>query len=94
MQTSTVVPAMSESYREAVKAFRKMYLEAAIIQHNGNLCKTADAIGIHRNTLRRICYEVGLDTLELWNRMHTVENERRPIASVKRGGRIADRGIA
>lgn len=38
---------------EALGEFEKLYILAAVERHNGHLSKTADAIGIHRNTLTK-----------------------------------------
>jgi DNA-binding NtrC family response regulator len=37
--------------KEALKEFEKIYIEAASRKFNGNMCKTAKALRVHRNTL-------------------------------------------
>ncbi len=48
-------------YREAVRAFKKAYISAALRENKGNLSRTAPSLGLHRNTLTRICGELELD---------------------------------
>ena len=38
---------------EAMSEFEKIYIQAALERHNAHLSKTADALGIHRNTLSK-----------------------------------------
>ena len=40
-------------YSEAVEEFRKVFLASMLERHNGNQCRAARALGIHRNTLSR-----------------------------------------
>ena len=48
-------------YPEAVSEFEKRFIQRLLERYNGNLCKTAEALGIHRNTLSRKRDELGLD---------------------------------
>ncbi len=41
--------------KEALKEFEKIYIETAKKRFNGNKTKTAEALGIHRNTLHNLC---------------------------------------
>jgi len=38
---------------EAVSEFEKLYIQKALLRHNEHLSKTAQALGIHRNTLSK-----------------------------------------
>lgn len=38
---------------EAVCEFEKMYIEKALIRHSDHISNTANALGIHRNTLSK-----------------------------------------
>ncbi len=38
---------------EAMTEFEKLYIQKALARHNDHLSKTADALGIHRNTLSK-----------------------------------------
>ena len=40
-------------YEDAVREFDKRFLTAVIDKSDGNLCKAADTLGVHRNTLSR-----------------------------------------
>ena len=40
-------------YEDARREFDKRFLASVIDRCDGNLCKAADALGIHRNTLAR-----------------------------------------
>ncbi len=38
---------------EAITEFEKLYIQKALERYNEHLSKTADALGIHRNTLSK-----------------------------------------
>lgn len=38
---------------EAMTEFEKLYIQKALERHNDHLSKTANALGIHRNTLSK-----------------------------------------
>jgi DNA-binding NtrC family response regulator len=38
-------------FRDALKEFQKIYIEAAAKKYTGNKTKMAEALGLHRNTL-------------------------------------------
>ena len=40
-------------YEDAVREFDKRFIAQVLIKVDGNLCKAADLLGIHRNTLSR-----------------------------------------
>lgn len=40
------------SLPDAVKAFESRYVQAAVLRHDGNMSQAAEALGVHRNTLR------------------------------------------
>jgi DNA-binding NtrC family response regulator len=40
-------------FDDAVHEFEKRFITRVLVSSNGNLTKTADALGIHRNTLSR-----------------------------------------
>ena len=48
-------------YSEAVREFRKRFILTVLEQSNGNQCKAAKQLGMHRNTLSRTVAELGLD---------------------------------
>jgi len=40
-------------YEDAHREFEKRFIAHVLAQANGNLCKAADLLGMHRNTLSR-----------------------------------------
>ena len=40
-------------YEDARREFEKRFLTNVITKSDGNLCKAADTLGVHRNTLAR-----------------------------------------
>ena len=40
-------------YTDAQREFDKRFISCVIDKNDGNLCKAADALGVHRNTLTR-----------------------------------------
>lgn len=48
-------------YSEAVCEFRKRFILTVLEQNNGNQCKAARQLGMHRNTLSRTITELNLD---------------------------------
>ncbi len=48
-------------FSDAMTEFQKRFIEHMLDQNNGNRSKTAQALGIHRNTLSRKVEELGLD---------------------------------
>jgi DNA-binding NtrC family response regulator len=52
--------AFSETKRKAVEAFERSYLLAALREHEGNISRTAEAIGMVRQSLQQKIKELGL----------------------------------
>lgn len=48
-------------YEDAVAEFEKRFIRRILEDNHGNQTKTAEALGIHRNTLSRKIEELGLD---------------------------------
>ena len=40
-------------YEDAHREFEKRFISHVLVKADGNLCKAADLLGIHRNTLSR-----------------------------------------
>ena len=57
-------------FPEALSEFEKRFIQRLLEKYNGNLSKTAEALGIHRNTLSRKREELGLD--------HHAKRRKRP----------------
>jgi Fis family transcriptional regulator, factor for inversion stimulation protein len=47
-------------YSEAVREFRKIFIGRALEHNGGNQVKTAQKLGMHRNTLKRHMSELGI----------------------------------
>ena len=63
-QLAALVAQMYQSgilYTEAVREFRKRFVLTVLEQNNGNQCKAAKQLGMHRNTLSRTITELDLD---------------------------------
>ena len=63
------------SYDDAVREFKRRYLTHVLLKHRGNQCKSAEELGMHRNTLSRTLAELQLDTAEIRNGL------KRPVRS-------------
>jgi Fis family transcriptional regulator len=40
-------------YEDALREFDRRFIAEVVEKHDGNLCKAADTLGVHRNTLAR-----------------------------------------
>jgi Fis family transcriptional regulator len=63
-QLATLVTQMHSSgilYSEAVREFKKHFILTVLHKNNGNQCKAAKQLGMHRNTLSRTIAELQLD---------------------------------
>lgn len=49
-------------YDAAVREFKKRYLLQVLASNRGNQCKSAEMLGMHRNTLSRTLAELELDS--------------------------------
>jgi Fis family transcriptional regulator, factor for inversion stimulation protein len=85
-QLSVLIAQMHESgilYSEAVREFKKVFISHVLLQHNGNQCKAARQLGMHRNTLSRTIAELDLDVSELRATARTNGDLRRPPRSAQ-----------
>jgi transcriptional regulator with PAS, ATPase and Fis domain len=48
-------------FTDAVSEFEKRFIKRMLEKNDGNHCKTAKALGIHRNTLSRKVGDLDLD---------------------------------
>lgn len=64
------------TYSEAVCEFKKKFILTVLQDCNGNQCKAARLLGMHRNTLSRTIADLKLDAKRLRN------GQRRPPRSV------------
>jgi len=52
-------------YSEAVREFKKRFIVTVLEENNGNQCKAARQLGMHRNTLSRTITELKVDVKAL-----------------------------
>lgn len=77
------------SYDEAVREFKRRYLLQVLANHRGNQCKSAEELGMHRNTLSRTLAELALDRAEIRNGMKRPSRSDRADAAPARVQNIA-----
>ena len=80
-QLEALVAQMHESgilYSEAVREFKKRFILNVLERNNGNQCRAARELGMHRNTLSRTINELNLDLSELRNSMRRPPRSARP----------------
>lgn len=65
-------------YSEAVREFKKRFIQTVLEENNGNQCKAARELGMHRNTLSRTISELKLDLRTL-----KTDTQRRPPRSAR-----------
>ncbi|HEY5885215.1 MAG TPA: helix-turn-helix domain-containing protein [Pyrinomonadaceae bacterium] len=58
---------------EALNEFEKLYIKKALIRNKSNLTRTANALGVHRNTIAK--------------RVAFYEKQERPVARAAKAGR-------
>ena len=56
----TEMVARGVHYEDARREFDKRFLTSVIAKSDGNLCKAADTLGVHRNTLARKIKELNI----------------------------------
>jgi Fis family transcriptional regulator, factor for inversion stimulation protein len=52
-------------YSEAVREFKKRFILTVLQENNGNQCRAARSLGMHRNTLSRTITELRIDVRQL-----------------------------
>lgn len=68
------------NYEDAVREFKRRYLLHVLVNHRGNQCKSAEELGMHRNTLSRTLAELNIDTAQVRNGL------KRPVRSDRAAG--------
>ena len=75
-------------YSEAVREFKKRFIITVLQENNGNQCKAARQLGMHRNTLSRTIAELKLDVKSIRNGgRRPPRSERAPLAMEKKAAR-------
>ena len=64
-------------YDEAVREFKKRFIQTVLQENHGNQCKAARELGMHRNTLSRTIAELNVDL------RHIRDGSRRPPRSAR-----------
>lgn len=65
-------------YSEAVREFKKRFIVTVLQENNGNQCKAARQLGMHRNTLSRTITELKLDVKAIRNGGRRPPRSERP----------------
>ena len=72
------------SYEDAVREFKRRYLLHVLVSHRGNQCKSADELGMHRNTLSRTLAELEIDMAQIRNGLKRPVRSDRSLQPVQR----------
>lgn len=89
-QLEALVAQMYESgilYSEAVREFKKRFIIHVLQENNGNQCKAARELGMHRNTLSRTIEELRIDIREVRNGARRPPLSARPLVLDQRAAR-------
>ncbi|HEV2022298.1 MAG TPA: helix-turn-helix domain-containing protein [Terriglobales bacterium] len=89
-QLETLVHQMYESgilYSEAVREFKKRFLLTVLQENQGNQCRAARQLGMHRNTLSRTISELKLDIRAVRSGARRPPRSARPMAVEKKAAR-------
>ncbi len=78
------------SYSDAVRQFKRRFIFEVLAHHNGNQCKAAEELGMHRNTLSRTIAELDMDPAKIRSGMRRPPMSERPrsLAVVSNGTKI------
>jgi DNA-binding NtrC family response regulator len=75
-------------YTEAVREFKKRFIITVLQENNGNQCKAARQLGMHRNTLSRTIAELKLDVKSIRHGLRRPpRSERSGLALEKKAAR-------
>jgi len=71
-------------YSEAVREFKKRFILTVLQENNGNQCRAARQLGMHRNTLSRTITELKIDVRQLRAGVKRPPRSARPAAYDKK----------
>jgi len=74
-------------YNEAVREFKKKFIQTVLQENNGNQCKAARELGMHRNTLSRTIAELKLDMRQIRDGSRRPPRSARPVILEKKAAR-------
>jgi DNA-binding NtrC family response regulator len=86
-QLEALVAQMYESkllYSEAVREFKKRFIVTVLQKNQGNQCKAARELGMHRNTLSRTIEELKIDMRAVREGTRRPPRSARPVMLDKR----------
>ena len=89
-QLETLVHQMYNSgilYSEAVREFKKRFLLTVLQENQGNQCRAARQLGMHRNTLSRTISELKLDIRAVRSGARRPPRSARPLTLEKKAVR-------
>ena len=66
-------------YSEAVREFKKRFILTVLQENNGNQCRAARQLGMHRNTLSRTIAELNMDPAQIRNGLKRPPRPVRPL---------------
>ena len=74
-------------YSEAVREFKKRFILTVLHDNNGNQCKAARELGMHRNTLSRTIEELKIDITAVRDGARRPPRSARPMLLEKKAAR-------
>ena len=74
-------------YSEAVREFKKRFILTVLLENQGNQCKAARQLAMHRNTLSRTIAELKVDVRSLRDGVRRPPRSARPLAMEKKAAR-------
>lgn len=80
----TLMHSSGVGYEDAVRAFRRQYLCEVLVMNRGRCGKTADELGVHRNTLSRQLSELNIRKSEVRTSLKKQPRGARPAADAER----------
>ena len=90
-QLEALIAQMYESgilYSEAIREFRKRFILTVLERNNGNQCKAARQLGMHRNTLSRTITELELDVRAVRAGARRPPKSEKSLAMEKKIGQV------
>lgn len=74
-------------YSEAVREFKKKFISTVLEENQGNQCKAARELGMHRNTLSRTLSELKVDVRTLRDGARRPPRSARTLSMEKKAAR-------
>ena len=71
-------------YSEAVREFKKRFILTVLQDNQGNQCRAARQLGMHRNTLSRTISELKIDVRQLRDGVKRPPRSARPVTFEKK----------